>query len=201
MNMLKELPIREQYERLLTEDDPGAALAIVRDFFNSYDLESASGEMELLLTGALSSDQLTEAESGLGRFNMIFFCEYTKVLFTAARVLGRTLGGMAETETDPSGEGPGDHWETAGGEALQDAGTSPGSATDPYRVIDEFFDRYPLPACEGLLRNLVTTLFSSHDTGSLADTQRSRFIFFCRHLDRLLRAVKALQEWGDRVDD
>ncbi len=75
--------------RLNLENKPSKKMAweIIREYFMGWQFEDCEGEIDELLLGALTSDQIESSEKGRDRFNMILFCEYTKLFIKAVELL------------------------------------------------------------------------------------------------------------------
>lgn len=85
MNTLDGLPISDHYQRLLAKAKEKDAWAILHEFFDFFNEESPKEHLWYMLVLSLKNDN-DEIEAR-HRSNMIFFYEYSCILFKAVQFL------------------------------------------------------------------------------------------------------------------
>lgn len=79
--------IRELQFKLKHKPSKKIAWEVIREYFMGWHFEDSEEEINDILLGALTSDQIESSEKGKDRFNMILFCEYTKLFIKAVEFL------------------------------------------------------------------------------------------------------------------
>ena len=64
-----------------------SAWKIITEYFSFFELDEVKDELWVLTAGALGNDDLQQSQKGIDRNNLIFFYEYTKMLFEAVDLL------------------------------------------------------------------------------------------------------------------
>ena len=78
---------------------------------------------------------------------------------------------------------------------LQPAGqSSPAPEPGPYKILVEFLDNYEPRECHAELWRLLTAALSSEDADTWDRLDRGNIVFFCKHMDDVIRALFELKE-------
>ena len=78
---------------------------------------------------------------------------------------------------------------------LQPAGQgSPSQEPRPYKVLIDFLDKYELRECHAELWRLLTAALSSEDADTWDRLDRGNIVFFCKHMDDVIKALFELKE-------
>lgn len=64
----------------------------------------------------------------------------------------------------------------------------------PYKILLEFLDKYEPRECHAELWRLLTAALSSEDADTWDRLDRGNAVFFCKHMDDVIRALFELKE-------
>ena len=78
---------------------------------------------------------------------------------------------------------------------LQPAGQdSPSHEPGPYKILVDFLDKYEPRECQAELWRLLTAALSSEDADTWDRLDRGNIVFFCKHMDDVIKALFELKE-------
>jgi hypothetical protein len=71
---------------------------------------------------------------------------------------------------------------------------SPSPEPGPYKILLDFLDKYEPRECHAELWKLLTAALSSEDADTWDRLDRGNTVFFCKHMDDVIKALFELKD-------